>query len=53
MTIKIDWAEYERRCSANQKAIEASTGPMTTDDLEKLGIMVYRQLKAEAATHGV
>lgn len=47
MGINVD--EYARRCAENQKACERISGkPMTEEELEKLGIMVYRQIVAEA-----
>lgn len=46
---EIDWNKYYRRCEENQKAIERLTGkPMPLDEQERLGIMIYRELRAEA-----
>lgn len=46
----MDQNEYLRRCRENKEAIERiQGGPMSVEDEQQLGLMVYRIMRAEQA----
>ena len=44
---ELDRDEYDRRCNENVAACERIGGKLSDKDLQTVGVMVYRQMKAE------